>query len=413
MRVLRARHPRRAAGGGGGGGVGRAPQPGPHGRPLRADPHLQLPREPDQRPPHRLQGLQPRPGARRRARADRAVRDRGRRGRPPPRPRRVSRRAPEVFGTPQPSDTRPCTRTHDRLPPRRRTSCCAPRSGICSSPGARPAGRRRAAARPRARHEPGEGAGGRADRRHGADAGRRAVPRARAAARPPRAAAAPDRAPPGSGASSSPSGPGVFVPRPETEVLVEHALLGLPEGGRAVDLGTGSGAIALAIAHERPDAAVVGVERSPEAFAWADRNRERLGVANARIVLGDLAGRGAGVGRHGRRRRLEPALRPGRHGPEGPGGAAVRPACRALRRPGRPRPDARGRRDRAPRCCVRAACSPSSTASCRARTSARCSATAWEDAATHPDLTGRDRVTPPASADRPATATRAWRACPA
>ena len=64
-------------------------QPGPHGGPLRAHPHLQLPGEPDQRPPHRLQGLQPRPGARRRARADRAVGDRGRRGRPPPRPRRV------------------------------------------------------------------------------------------------------------------------------------------------------------------------------------------------------------------------------------------------------------------------------------------------------------------------------------
>ena len=84
-------------------------------------------------------------------------------------------------------------------------------------------------------------------------------------------------------------GPGVFVPRPETEVLVEHALLGLPAGGRAVDLGTGSGAIALSIAHERPDADVIGVERSPEAFAWAEGNRERVGAVNARIVLGDLA----------------------------------------------------------------------------------------------------------------------------
>ena len=44
-------------------------QPGPHRRPLRADPHLQLPGEPDLRPPHRLQGLQPRPGPRRRARS--------------------------------------------------------------------------------------------------------------------------------------------------------------------------------------------------------------------------------------------------------------------------------------------------------------------------------------------------------
>lgn len=84
-------------------------------------------------------------------------------------------------------------------------------------------------------------------------------------------------------------GPGVFVPRPETEVLVEHALLGLPDRGRAVDLGTGSGAIALSIAHERPDAEVVGVERSPEAFAWAQRNRDAVGAANARIVAGDLA----------------------------------------------------------------------------------------------------------------------------
>ena len=84
-------------------------------------------------------------------------------------------------------------------------------------------------------------------------------------------------------------GPGVFVPRPETEVLVEHALLGLPDRGRAVDLGTGSGAIALSIAHERPDAEVVGVEWSPEAFAWAQRNRDAVGAANARIVAGDLA----------------------------------------------------------------------------------------------------------------------------
>ncbi|TDS75777.1 release factor glutamine methyltransferase [Amnibacterium kyonggiense] len=84
-------------------------------------------------------------------------------------------------------------------------------------------------------------------------------------------------------------GPGVFVPRPETEVLVEHVLRALPEGGRVVDLGTGSGAIALSIADERPDADVLGVERSPEAFAWADGNRARLGVANARIVPGDLA----------------------------------------------------------------------------------------------------------------------------
>ena len=68
MRILRARLLAAAAGGGRRRGQRRAPQPGAHGRPLRADPHLQLPGEPDLRPPHRLQGLQPRPGARRRPR---------------------------------------------------------------------------------------------------------------------------------------------------------------------------------------------------------------------------------------------------------------------------------------------------------------------------------------------------------
>jgi release factor glutamine methyltransferase len=88
-------------------------------------------------------------------------------------------------------------------------------------------------------------------------------------------------------------GPGVFVPRPETESVAQVAIDALqavaaPEP-LAVDLGTGSGAIALALATEVPHARVVAVERSPEAFAWAERNREHVGAANARIVLGDLA----------------------------------------------------------------------------------------------------------------------------
>ena len=58
----------RRPGGGRPGGVRRAAQPGAHRRPLRAGPHLQLRREPDRRPPGELQGLQPRPGARRRPR---------------------------------------------------------------------------------------------------------------------------------------------------------------------------------------------------------------------------------------------------------------------------------------------------------------------------------------------------------
>lgn len=72
-------------------------------------------------------------------------------------------------------------------------------------------------------------------------------------------------------------GPGVFVPRPETEVLVEHALTWLrgPEAGPApvvVDLCTGSGAIALAVATEHPAARVHAVEVEPAAHAWAARN---------------------------------------------------------------------------------------------------------------------------------------------
>jgi release factor glutamine methyltransferase len=74
-------------------------------------------------------------------------------------------------------------------------------------------------------------------------------------------------------------GPGVFIPRPETELVVERAMVRLPEGGRLVDVGTGSGAIAFAVADERPDAMVFGTESSAPAFAWAQRNRDRLGAA--------------------------------------------------------------------------------------------------------------------------------------
>ncbi|GAA2000432.1 peptide chain release factor N(5)-glutamine methyltransferase [Nakamurella flavida] len=71
-------------------------------------------------------------------------------------------------------------------------------------------------------------------------------------------------------------GPGVFIPRPETESLVVWALDAIA-GVRSplvVDLFTGSAAIALAIATARPDARVIGVERSPGALAWARRNTE-------------------------------------------------------------------------------------------------------------------------------------------
>jgi len=81
----------------------------------------------------------------------------------------------------------------------------------------------------------------------------------------------------------------VLVPRPETETLVERALAALPRGraARVLDLGTGSGAIALAIAHERPEAEVVATERSAAALDVARANGERLGVANVRWLESD------------------------------------------------------------------------------------------------------------------------------
>jgi release factor glutamine methyltransferase len=80
-------------------------------------------------------------------------------------------------------------------------------------------------------------------------------------------------------------GPGVFVPRPETEQLTGWALERLAglDGPVVVDLGSGSGAIALSIAHEHPGARVTAVERDPGAIAWTRHN------AMARVAAGDTA----------------------------------------------------------------------------------------------------------------------------
>lgn len=68
-------------------------------------------------------------------------------------------------------------------------------------------------------------------------------------------------------------GPGVFIPRPETEALLEWAMnQPLPPSPVIVDLCTGSGALALALAHTWPQAQVVAVEKSPEALVYARRN---------------------------------------------------------------------------------------------------------------------------------------------
>lgn len=88
-------------------------------------------------------------------------------------------------------------------------------------------------------------------------------------------------------------GPGVFVPRPETEGVAQLAVDALRAAAEpapiAVDLGTGSGAIALAMATEVPHASVVAVELSAEAAVWTRRNIAAVGAENARLVEGDLA----------------------------------------------------------------------------------------------------------------------------
>jgi len=88
-------------------------------------------------------------------------------------------------------------------------------------------------------------------------------------------------------------GPGVFIPRPETESLVVWALDAIAgrENPVVIDLCTGSGAIALALSAARPDARVIAVERSPAALAWARRNiGEHVGRGGRLVELrgGDI-----------------------------------------------------------------------------------------------------------------------------
>ena len=86
-------------------------------------------------------------------------------------------------------------------------------------------------------------------------------------------------------------GPGVFIPRPETELIVQAALdfAAKLTDPVLIDLGTGSGAIAISIATELPAAKVYAIEISERAFVFTKANFEKYSVETSRLRLGDLA----------------------------------------------------------------------------------------------------------------------------
>jgi release factor glutamine methyltransferase len=82
--------------------------------------------------------------------------------------------------------------------------------------------------------------------------------------------------------------PNVLIPRPETELLVEHLCKIAPQNGKVLDLGTGSGAIALALAFERNDLRISAVDISKTALAVAKKNRDKYQLDNVEFLESNL-----------------------------------------------------------------------------------------------------------------------------
>ena len=82
--------------------------------------------------------------------------------------------------------------------------------------------------------------------------------------------------------------PATLIPRPDTECIVEQALSRLTEqSSQLLDLGTGTGAIALALASEMPKSKVIGVDFNPDAVKLAQRNQQRLNISNVQFIQSD------------------------------------------------------------------------------------------------------------------------------
>ena len=283
MRVLRARLLPDEGRRGGRGDEGRPGQPGAHRRPVGADPDVQLPREPGERPPHRLQGLQPRRRPRRGARPGRRRRrwtptrprssppsPRAEDGRMPPRPLRAvvdeARRGSTAPGSPRP---RPTPSPSPPTPSASTSPRCAagwssatlvdavvPRHAMPSSSPSGPPGSRSSTS----------------------PAGRTSAPSRSTSAR---------------GSSSPGPRPRSSRGSPSTRLVA----CSRPDAPRSSSTCAAGPARSRSPSRTRcPSAVVAGVEMSELALAWAARNRDRLGLA-VELVLGDASGRAARAGR--------------------------------------------------------------------------------------------------------------------